>query len=156
MAEKEREIPRRGGVFVKGKLQRELKENLERFGVPDMLLLRVITSYFCYFATEICRLRRSLNILSVDTWREFTARISFTDLFVSVLAGVVIMSAISCFLPKKYKGLESVAAIGATIFFSCALLWRYNNVYLSVGVTVVALVVIGYALGKLGNERLSD
>ena len=156
MAEKEREIPRRGGVFVKGKLQRELKENLERFGVPDMLLLRVITSYFCYFATEICRLRRSLNILSVDTWREFAARISFTDLIVSVLAGVVIMSAISCFLPKKYKGLESVAAIGATIFFSCALLWRYNNVYLSVGVTVVALVVIGYALGKLGNERLSD
>lgn len=156
MSEKEREIFNRGGAFVKGKLEREVKANLQRFGIPDMLLLRIITSYFCFFAVEICKLRSNGNILSVDTWREFTVRISFADMLVSVLAGVVIMSAVCIFLPEKYKGLESAAAIGATIFFSCALLWRYNNVYLSVAVTVVSLVVIGYALGKLGDERLSD
>lgn len=141
---------------MKGKFQQKIRDNLELFGIPDMLLLRVITSYLCFFAVEICKLRRSLNILSVDTWMDFTVRISFADMIVSVLAGVAVMSAIYIFLPAKFKKLESVAAIGATVFFSCALLWRYNNVYLSIGVTVVSLVVIGYALGKLGDERLSD
>ena len=141
---------------MKNKFLRETKETLVCFGFPDMLLLRIITSYFLFFANKICRLRQEGNVLSVDTWEEFTARISLAEMVLSVAAGVLIMSVIYLFLPKKHNVFDSASAIGATLLFSCALLFRYNNVYLSIAVTVVALVVIGYALGKLDIEKISD
>lgn len=139
-----------------GNLCRKIREKLEWFGFPDMILLRIITSYFLFFANKICSLRSGHNILSVDTWKAFTANISFAEMILSVAACFFVMTAVYLFLPEKYRGFDSAAAIGSTLFFSCALLWRYNNVYLSVAVTVVSLIVIGYALGKLDIQRISD
>ncbi len=127
----------------------------QRLGIPDMLLLRVIAAYFFIFGNNI-RLLREEEIYVLGNWKEFVAEISLSTVVWHVLLGILVLTAVHSLLPKRWRIVDQFAAITGTLYFSIALLWRQNNVYLSIGVMVAAMILIAYAVGKLRSHRLPN
>lgn len=113
-----------------------------------MLLLRVAAVYLFAFAYNICALLADLNVHPVRAWRECIANMNVGTVIALIFFGFILLTAIYTLMPKNRKISDSVAAIGATLLFDISLLWRQGDFYLSLGVTVFSLVIIGYALGK--------
>lgn len=122
-----------------------------------MLLLRVAAVYLFAFSVSIHALRTDFKLHAVTSWREYLSAISLgPNVFIIIVLGFVLLTAIHFLIPKSRQITDSVAAIAATLCFDISLLWKQGNFYLSLGVTIVSLVLIAYALGKADLHGISE
>ncbi len=136
--------------------KKQIKTLLERCGLPDMLLLRIITMYLFIFAGTIVRLRDTMEINAISQWQDFVGQISLGEIAFLMLLGTATLTVIHYVLPKYWRIIDPLAAIGATLYFDVALLWKRDNLYLAIGMMLVSLVLIAYAVGKLRSHRLTN
>ena len=128
---------------------------LALFGLPDMLLLRFASVYLFAFAESILA-SRNQNILPIANWKEFIENLSMVNVVSLIVFGFILLTAIHRLLPERLKISDSVAAIVSTLCFSISLLWKQGDFYLSLGVCVFSLVIIGYALNKVDVHKVFD
>ena len=149
------EVPKPPAVSFHDRLG-QLKTFLGQCGLPDMLLLRVVAMYLFVFAYQIHVLRKYEHILPIANWKDFVGRTSLAPILVPIVLGIVSLTLVHYVLPKSRRLMDPLAAVVAVICFDVSLLWKQGDVYLSMGVMLVSLIIIGYALGRVRSSRLFD
>lgn len=138
------------------KISQKTKSLLDLFGLPDMLLLRVAAVYLFAFADTIRILRKNLDVLPVENWKDFIQNLPLGSVILIIVSGFAMLTALHCLMPKNMRIIDPVAAIVSMLYFDVSLLWKQGDFYLSLGVMVVSLVVIGYALSKADIHLFFD
>lgn len=133
----------------------KVREMLALCDLPHMLMVRVITAYFLVSGLILGNISKE-GPDPIQNWREFIGEVSFSSTMLWML-GVVLILTIACVLtPRRYRVFDPLLAVGAVLYFDIAVLWWANDVYLTIGVLIVSLVCIGYALSKLRTHRWFD
>ncbi|MCQ2417283.1 MAG: DUF2079 domain-containing protein [Oscillospiraceae bacterium] len=133
---------------------------LHVYQLPDMLLCRLISLYFLVSGFLIMKIRKDtlINASNANDWKYFIEHVSERKLMLFagtiIILGFITLSAFSRAMPKKAKISDPCAAIASVLFYDIALLWRSNNFYLTMPVSIISLVFIYYAVGKLRNREV--
>lgn len=123
--------------------------------LPQMLLVRIITAYFFVSGVMIGVMSKKA-VDPIFNWREYIEGTSLSSTILLVLVVVAALSLVNALIPRRYRVLDPLLAIGAVLYFDVAMLWWANDLYLTIGVMIVSLVLIGYALSKLRTHRWFD
>lgn len=125
-------------------------------GIPACLFARCIGIYLCVSAYHIIAARQK-NINAITNWQE---HIAAYPLRITLLWTLFLFCAASllCYVANKRLKIEipradSALLIAGTLGFSCALLWRNDNFYLCIGVSLTAAALIAYSTSSLKNEK---
>lgn len=121
---------------------------LEHSRLPQMLLLRIITSYFSVSVAVSFLIRKS-GLDPIKNWGEYISAVPFIDVILIFLSVFIALSVVCSLLPKHLRNFDPIAAIVSVVVFDLQLLLGANNFYLTAGITIVSLVIIAYALNKL-------
>lgn len=125
---------------------------LKSFGLPEYLFPRCMGVYFWFSAARVLSERRK-NLHPVSEWTFFLADSSLVALLVSCLFGFAVLSLIYHVLkkskPRFASVLDNVFLLLGTFGFSFAILWRYDDFYLMLGVFAVCAVFVCYAVRNL-------
>ncbi|MBR1592597.1 MAG: DUF2079 domain-containing protein [Ruminococcus sp.] len=130
-----------------------IKNFLEKFGIPDMLLIRFLTAYF-FVAGYNLTIARSQEIDPINGWKDYVETNSLLKSFLIILVIFLLYSIIYDRLPKKARYADHIGAIIAIIFFDLELLWNIDNFQFSMAVACVSAVFIYYILGKSDGSKL--
>ncbi len=128
---------------------------LERCGCPDFLLLRFLAVFMILSGYNIFLLKEDAH-QPVAVWKEFVGALNFGKWAVLIALGFVLLSALQYYLPKKIRVADHIALFSGTIYFSVALLWKLNDVYLAMSVGAVALVFAMYLVSKLSRKQFES
>lgn len=120
--------------------------------LPQMLLLRIITAYFFVSGIMIGKMSDA-GIDPIHNWRDYVGGVSMASTVMIVLGIVAVLSIIGALIPRRFRVLDPLLSIAAVLYFDMTMLWWANDLYLTIGVMLVSLVLIGYALGKLRTHR---
>lgn len=124
---------------------------LDSCGLPDMLLLRVFAAFFLVSATMIVIFEEN-GITPLEDAKDFMGNVNFGLILLEMVGVVVALTLIYILLPKKFRVLDPMCAIGAMLFFDLKLLYCTNDVYATIGTTLVTLVISAYALSKFKSH----
>lgn len=128
-----------------------LREFIERCGIPQLALLRLIAVYFIYSGIGVV----SASDNPISSWKLFILNSELVPAVLKMAAGFVILSAICFFLPKKMRFTDHIAAASGVMLFSIAVVWRCENFYLCMAVSALAVVFISYITGKTDLKALT-
>lgn len=140
----------------------DLQKNINRFwnifGIPEMALLRFIAAFFTISAMNVVEIKGKLyngiHLSPISNWKDFVPLVN-GKLTVTLIAVIfAVLTLIFIILPKRYRITDQCFAIAAILYFDVAILWRANNFNLSLGVMIVSVVLIYYALGKMKSQKL--
>lgn len=131
---------------------------LQRYDLPNMLMPRLIGMYFSLAGSWVLYMRHKVNVNPVEGWHDFIENVSAGRMLtfgaVYLIAIFVLLSSVYHILPPKARIADQSFAIASVLFFDIALLWRMNNFFLTVAVSLISLVFIYYLLGKLPSKEL--
>lgn len=116
--------------------------------LPQMLLLRIITSYFSVSVAVNFLIKKS-GLDPIKNWGEFISAVPFIDVALICLCVFFALSLVCALLPNHLRNFDPVAAIVSIVVFGLQLLLGANNFYLTTGIIIVSLIIIAYALNKL-------
>lgn len=125
---------------------------LERCGIPDKLLLRVLGLYLIISGLNItAAMDKGLNPIS--QWKEYVKAATPGDDILWLIFGFVLLTVLHFFLSKKQRVFDQLTAFAGVIIFSLSLMWRLplgtnEKFYLSLGLIAVAVVLVSYIVGK--------
>ncbi len=134
-------------------LIKNISEFFSGIGIPDMFIIRFIGVFFLFSGTNISEMNKS-KINSVTQWKEFIGEASFLKTVISMASAFLLLTLIYRFMPKKFRIIDQSVAIASILYFDIVLLWRGNDVYLSIGVMLVSVVFIYYAVSKLRTKNV--
>ena len=126
----------------------KLRIFLEDAGLPQALLLRILTSYFAV-SVAVSFVIASKGLKPIENWREYIAAVPFIDVFLIFVSVFIALTVICAILPKHLRNFEPISAIVSVVCFDLCLLLGTDNFYLTAGTMLVSLVVIAYALNRL-------
>ncbi|MBO5344259.1 MAG: DUF2079 domain-containing protein [Ruminococcus sp.] len=138
-------------------LKEKAAEFLERIGIPDVLLSRLITVFFLISGMNLAEIMTegsSVKSAAIEKWKEYIPQISFPLTLVLMASVFVFMSLIHYAAPKKLRVFDQLGAVGAVIYFDLLILWRSSDFYLSLGTMIVSSVLIYYSINKLKSQKL--
>lgn len=134
---------------------------LKLCGISDNLFARCISVYFILSAVHILDARQN-GIDVQDMWQIFIQRYPLgTSLIWFALSFCLISLLFYYFtikseMTKKLSVLiDPVLLITGVLFFSCTLMWRNNDFYMCIGVSLTAAVLIIYGASKLRENRIN-
>ena len=136
-----------------GLIVERIKGFLEKFGIPDMLLIRFLMAYFFVSGYNLT-IARSKEINPVDNWKEYVGENSLLTSFIIMFFIFVLYSLIYDRLPKKARYADHIGAIIAILFFDLELLWNVDNFQFAMATACISGVFIYYILGKFGKNQL--
>ncbi len=124
----------------------KVREFLTRCDLPSMLLVRLIAAYFLVSGVMVGVMSKK-SIDPINNFREYVEGTSLGTVFLLVLIVAAVLTTAS-YLFHRCRAVDVAAAIGAVLYFDIVTLWRVNNLYLTIGVALVSLVLMAYALSK--------
>lgn len=132
---------------------------LNRYGIPDNLFSRSIGIYLFLSGIYIMKARKN-DINSLDNWKNFIEEYPLKGILFQF---VIYFGFVSVFYEifRKHQSaiteiLDSVLLISGTLFFSCSLIWRNDNFYLCIGVSLTSVAFIVYGTAKLNQKYLES
>ncbi len=125
----------------------KLRIFLEDAGLPQALLLRILTSYFAV-SVAVSFVIASKGLKPIENWREYIAAVPFIDVFLIFVSVFIALTVICAVLPKHLRNFEPISTIVSVVCFDLCLLLGTDNFYLTAGTMLVSLVVIAYALNR--------
>ncbi len=164
----------------KQKMKQAINKNLadkkgDKFGwrgislqdFKDKILLRIITGYFLVSAWNLFSLDK-IEINPVLNWKDYVGQLSFGWILVFTLLIAAIITLAAGFIPEKIRALEPVLSVASILTFDIKLMFAYIfpynkgyivsfqnvNYYLIIGVILVSLVFISYALSKFSGATI--
>lgn len=134
-------------------------KTIKTCGIPTYLFERCIGIYLCISALHI--IKDSHNEVNVITsWQE---HIMDHPLKMTMLWTFIVFAYVSVFyyfmkerLKKEMTWFDPALLIVGTLFFSCALLWRNDDFYLCIGVSLMAVALITYSAYKLKSSHIES
>ena len=150
--ESETEQPQPQKLTFRAIIER-IKDFLEKFGIPDMLLIRFITAYF-FVAGYNLTIARTKELDPINDWKDYIGESNLLTSFIIIFFIFLLYSLIYDRLPKKARYADHIGAIIAIIFFDLELLWNIDNFQFAMSVACISGVFIYYILGKTGTSSL--
>ena len=136
---------------------RTLIRNISGFfvsiGIPDMFIVRFIGVFFLFSGVNISEISKS-KINSITQWKEFINEASFLKTIISMVSAFMFLTIVYRFMPKKFQIIDQSFAIASILYFDIVLLWRGNDIYLSIGTMLVSVVFIYYMMSKLRKKNV--
>ncbi|MDE6788356.1 MAG: DUF2079 domain-containing protein [Ruminococcus sp.] len=126
---------------------------LEVFGIPDMFLVRFIAVFFLISGVNVA-IQKEDEIWAVSKWRDFVPEVNGLRTILLMAGVFILLTVLYKFTPPKYRIVDQSFAISAILYFDITLLWRSNDVYLSMGVMFISVAFIYYAIGKVRQKKL--
>ena len=121
-------------------------------GIPTYLFERCIGIYLCVSAIHIIKARQN-DVNVITSWQEHIKEypLNMTALWVVIIFGFVslLYFFVKVRLKREMLWLDPALLISGTLLFSCALLWRNDDFYLCIGVSLMAIALITYGVSKL-------
>lgn len=121
---------------------------LECSRLPQAMLLRIITAYFSVLTAVDFAINRN-GLDRIDNWGEYISAVPFIDVVLIFLSVFIALSLVCALLPNHLRNFDPISAIASVVVFDLRLLLGADDFYLTVGITLVSLVIIAYALNKL-------
>lgn len=134
-------------------LCRKICNFFEVFGIPDMFLLRFIAVFFLISGVNVA-IQKEDEIWAVSKWRDFVPEVNGLRTILLMVGAFILLTVLYKFTPPKYRIVDQSLAISAILYFDITLLWRSNDVYLSMGVMFISVAFIYYAIGKVRQKKL--
>lgn len=125
----------------------------EVFGIPDMFLVRFIAVFFLISGVNVS-IQKKDEIWAVSKWRDFVPEVNGLRTILLMAGAFILLTVLYKFTPPKYRIVDQSFAISAILYFDITLLWRSNDVYLSMGVMFISVAFIYYAIGKVRQKKL--
>ncbi len=131
---------------------------LNRLGIPDMALVRLITAFFTISAVNISSIKEKtsggVEVNPVAMWKDFVPLVNGVFTVLMMLSVFIVLSLIHYALPKKFRIVDQCSAIATVLCFDIVLLWRNADFNLSFGVMMVSTVLVYYSYGKIKSKKL--
>lgn len=137
---------------VKKRPVEKILDLLNKFGLPDMLLARLAGVFFLVSGFNILRLRNAQTDM-FEMWKEFVGNVSPVGTFACMALGFVLLSIFHYTASEKFRIADTIALFSGVMLFALAVVWRSDDFYLCIGISAVAVVFIGYMMGKLDHDR---
>ena len=132
------------------------KKILQKMGIPDMLLSRLIAVFFLISGMNLSEIMYAEEgaINPVAEWGNYVSKVSMPLTLILMASIFVFMTLIHCIMPKKLRILDQLGAIASILYFDLKLLWKASatgfginigtsdSFYLTLGITIVSAVLI--------------
>ncbi len=128
---------------------------LERCELPEMLLLRVLTAFFSV-SSAVNFVMADRKIDAVWNWQEYISAVPFWGVLLTFAYVFAVLCVVCALLPKRLRIFDPILTLCSVLIFDLQLLLGKDNLYLTIGVMLVSLVVIAYALNKMPPMKQSD
>lgn len=136
---------------------KKVQEIIKQYGTADKIFRRILGIYFIMSAIQLIQAHKN-ELDYITNWQTF---ISEYSLFTKIIWIISIFCCISLFYSileksnSKWAGIiDSAVMIFGTLFFSCCLMWRNDNFYLCIAVSLTASVFIAYSASKIPDISL--
>lgn len=135
-------------------------------GLPQMLMLRLLTAFFAVSGVMISLLGRD-GLEPFKNAKEFMGSVNTTLLFLYCLIGVMLLTLLYLILPKKIRMIDPFCTIFSVLYFNWKLFYGTQahrvtfdsttvNMYAPIAVGLVSIVIVAYAVGKIKNMDLFE
>ncbi|MBQ8927819.1 MAG: DUF2079 domain-containing protein [Oscillospiraceae bacterium] len=135
------QLPDPVGKFLKG------------CGFPDMLLTRFAGVYFL-IAGAMVRSAAKDKIDVIGAWKDYVNGSSFGGMVAWILVCFAALTLLYALLPERLRFFDQAMLFTGVLSFSLSVVWRADNYYLAIGVSLVAVVFLSYGMSKLCHESL--
>lgn len=139
------------------------KKILQKMGIPDMLLSRLIAVFFLISGMNLSEIMYAETgaINPVAEWGNYVSKVSMPLTLILMASIFVFMTLIHCIMPKKLRILDQLGAIASILYFDLKLLWKASatgfginigtsdSFYLTLGIAIVSAVLIYYCINKI-------
>jgi uncharacterized membrane protein len=147
------EVPAVEKISSIKKIKSSVSVFFKKCGLSDMLLLRFLGVYLLVSGINFGIARKD-NLKAIANWQEYVESANTLATILYVLGGIVVLTILYRFLPKRFHVLDQTVLIAGVLTFSLNVVWRNNDFYLAMGISAVAVVFIQYAVGKLNRRSL--
>lgn len=130
---------------------------MEKLGLPDMALPRLIAAYFIVSGMNVHELRNAdPAVNAIRDWQTFVGDVMIFSSIMLLFGIFAVLTVLYSILPRRLRIFDQSTAILSVLYFDMVLLWRGNDFFLSIGVMALSLVFIYYCWGKLKSKKLMN
>ena len=126
---------------------------LQSCGFPDMLLARFAGVYFL-IAGVMVRGAAKEKLDVIAAWKDYVSESSFGGMIVWILIAFTALTLLYALVPERFRFFDQAALFAGVLSFSLSVVWRNDNYYLAIGLSLVAVIFLSYGMTKLDHTRL--